>query len=79
MYQYQKLITELKNVEVKKAAIEIRYINFQIYICYNAYRQERIIISPENAPDPRKPFFLQVVKEKCDMCNRKTEDRFRNY
>ena len=34
-------------VEVKKAAIEIRYINFQIYICYNAYRQERIIISPE--------------------------------
>ena len=30
--------------EVKKAAIEIRYIDFQIYICYNAYRQERIIV-----------------------------------
>ena len=54
--------------EVKKAAIEI-----------SIKLQKQNEPTRKTAPDRRKPFFLQVVKEKCDMCNRKTKDRFRNY
>ena len=64
-------------IEKEKHSLE-RFTNMHLFFLISVKRTK------EKRTGCRKiycisPIRLQVVKEKCDMCNRKTENRFRNY